>query len=255
MRTRKVCFGGTSRLGTETEALPPGVTSCAVTIRLTPRTRLGLALCSVRVTSRSSTTALPRWLTCDSPRFAEIRVNGESGGRLIFTELSSGVSCAHSRVMRATNRIANLLDINVINRYVARVGIQVTGLHGSLRSRRIRYVAGAHMLHAQSLPALIQFDTGGGSPQDRAIARNRRRRGRRWPLQDQTRRHERHHAGASRQRARAGQNPKRGEGSRGSLAAHAFAGRQAQPDIGFHLGGQPVPDRKSTRLNSSHLVI
>src|ERR1022692_3214068 len=60
-------------------------------------------------------------------------------------------------------------------------------------------------------------------------------------LQDQTRRHKRHHAGASRQRARAGQNPKRGEGSRGSLAAHAFPGRQAQPDISFHLGGQPVP--------------
>src|ERR1039457_5065144 len=35
--------------------------------------------------------------------------------------------------------------------------------------------------------------------------------------------------------------PNRGEGPRGSLAAPAFAGRQAQPDIGFHLGGQPVP--------------
>jgi hypothetical protein len=74
MRTGKFWLGGTSRLGTETEALPPGVTSCAATSSVTPRTRLGLELCSVRVTSRSSTTALPRWLTCDSPRFAEIRV-------------------------------------------------------------------------------------------------------------------------------------------------------------------------------------
>jgi hypothetical protein len=106
-------------------------------------------------------------------RFAqvvEISVKGESGGRLIFTELSSGVSCAHSAAAAATNRIANLLDIQVIDRYVAGVGIHVTGLHGSLRSRRIRHIAGARLQQTQSLPALIQFDPVGGGPQDGALA-------------------------------------------------------------------------------------
>ena len=61
------------------------------------------------------------------------------------------------------------------------------------------------------------------------------------PLEKQTRRYQNHDTGASRHGARAGQNPKRNERSRGASAAHAFAGRQAQPDIGLHLGGQPVP--------------
>src|SRR5271166_4484921 len=208
MRTGKFWLGATSRLGTETEALPPGVTSCAATSRVTPRTRFGLELCSVSPTSRSSTTALPRWLTCESPKSVEISVKGESGGRLIFTELLGGVSCAHSAATPATNRIANLLYIQVINRYVARIGIHVTGPHGTLRSRRIRHVAGAHMQQAQSLPALIQFDTAGRSPQHRSFAGDNRRSGRRGPLEEQTHRHQRHHAGASGERARAGQHPK-----------------------------------------------
>ncbi len=77
------------------------------------------------------------------------------------------------------------------------------------------------------------------------------RRSRCGPLQKQARRHQRHHTGASGHGARAGHpfaRPR--EQSRGSLGAHALAGRQAQPDIGLHLGSQPVPGNRRQFVQS-----
>src|SRR5712691_12054215 len=121
----------TSRQGTATEPFPPGVTSCADTIMVSPRTRRPLPFLSLRAMCRSSTMAPPRADARDSPTSDETSVTGESDGKLMAIELcgSSGVSWArhtppHKRSADNVTRFECilLLHVHVDHRHVARAG-------------------------------------------------------------------------------------------------------------------------------------
>src|ERR1700682_3872342 len=160
MRMGNASPGPTFRLGTDTDALPPTVTSCETTRSATPRILFAVALRSVRDMCRSSTRAAPRGVARDSPIDADSSVTGESGGTLNLTALceSSGTSWAASPAAlhkaRMASRCRDLFHINVIDRYVAGFRIHVASPHGTLRAHRVSHILGARMHQLQSLSAL-----------------------------------------------------------------------------------------------------
>src|ERR1017187_6213511 len=134
MCTGKVSPAAISRLGTDTDALPPGVTSCANTIRVTPRMRRWPELRSESEVCRSRTVAPPRANDRDCPQSAEsgdTTVTGESFGKSILNEPCVS-ACAHTGTTANTPEImATLLRINIVDRHLARILIDITGSQGA----------------------------------------------------------------------------------------------------------------------------
>src|SRR5205085_4753331 len=91
--------------------------------------------------------AAPRAVVCESDVDEEMSASGELAGRLMLTDPGeSGASCASRwAALRQTNtagsvlRFFELLHINVVDRYIARGGIQVTSPQGAIRTHRIGY--------------------------------------------------------------------------------------------------------------------
>src|SRR5579875_3627581 len=201
---------------------------------------------------RSISSAAPRAVARDSPMPAESNVTGESSRRFTWTAVwgSSGTSCAAAppapiAAASARCRSALLLHIYVVHRYVPGGGIDIAGAHGALGIHRIRYAIGAGgMAQFKSFPALAHHDAVfGGFDHDAihaerveaavAVARPRHR-----VLEQQAGDQEGGHAGQRHRRARA---RKQRLAERHFVDAHAFPGRQPQPDIRFHLGRKPAP--------------
>src|SRR6266566_5012572 len=114
--------------------------------------RFWLELRRVRDICRSSSSAAPRAVVCESDVDEEMSVSGELTGRLMLTDPGeSGASCA-SRLAALRKiitsvfasrffglRFFKLLHIYVVDRYVTRLGIHVTSPHGAIRTHRIGY--------------------------------------------------------------------------------------------------------------------
>src|SRR6478609_1051546 len=149
MRTGKVSPGEMSRLGTDTEALPPGVTSWASTISVIPRMRRWLELRSESEVCKSRTTAPPRGNGRDWPQSAATKVTGESLGKSILNEPRAS-AWPHANVAAQTPAtIAILLRIDIRNCHLARVGINVAGPHRSTGAHHHDRHFGAGMHHRQ----------------------------------------------------------------------------------------------------------
>src|SRR5262245_8654634 len=224
-RSRRMLMGrgntspaATSRHGTATEPFPPGVTSCADTTMVSPRTRCELPFLSLRAMCRSSTIAPPRADARDSPTSEETSVTGESGGKLMAIELcgSSGVSWATHTPRRSAGNITRfeyirLLHVHVDHRHVARVGVHVAGPHGPAGVGRVVDIPEGAIPQAQPAPALGQLDAvaARGHHHSAVFGRDRRdarlRQAGRGTLQPYAGYHEQDHSGISQQRVQAGE--------------------------------------------------
>src|SRR5512141_1074593 len=138
-RTGKVSPAPTLRLGTETEALPPAVTSCAVTSSVTPRIRLVAELRSESDECRSMIIALPCAVVAESPKSADTSVTGESAGNSIFSEVrvSSDGCWATATAREAKRRTAALLRIDILDGHLTGIRIEVSGAERALGPHRI----------------------------------------------------------------------------------------------------------------------
>src|SRR3974390_1589166 len=125
MRTGKVSSGPTSMLGTETEALPPGVTSWARTIRVTPRILFWVMLRSDRDVWRSRTRALPRVAGRDCPQSPEATVTGESFGKSMAKEPCGAWANAALEAARTAANATKLLRVDIGYRHLSGVGVYV----------------------------------------------------------------------------------------------------------------------------------
>src|SRR5271157_5279746 len=121
--------------------------------------RLALRLRRVSDMCRSSTRAAPRAVARDSPVATLSTATGESLAKLMLMELrgSSGISCASKpaapRKPHTASRIWVSIRINVIDRYVAGLGIHVASPHRALRAHRVQHVLRAGVQQAKRLPA------------------------------------------------------------------------------------------------------
>ena len=145
MRRGNASPGATSRLGTETDPLPPGVTSCACTASITPRMRFWLELRNERTACTSSTYAPPRGVALVSPQSDDTAVTGESAGKSIFRP---GRLCRRS-AMAASARMKILLRIHTRNRHLPRILIHVMRAGRALRAYRNRHQLGRILRDAQ----------------------------------------------------------------------------------------------------------
>src|SRR6185312_6810062 len=109
---------------------------------------------------RSRTIAPPRAEARDSPQSADTRDNGESGGKLILTELrgSRPLSCPSAANAPSSNHATNLLRVDMIDRHLSRVRIDITRPDRSLRVHCQRHHPGVRMPHGQRLIVLLQLN-------------------------------------------------------------------------------------------------
>src|ERR1051326_4977807 len=156
MRTGKLWPGATSRLGTATDAFPPGVASCAATINVIPRIFREPAFRKESDMCTSTTIAPPRGVAPDSSTFVETCSTGESSGKLIWIELfgSSFVSCPQSAMAPAKINPAALLRINIVDGDVTCFAVHIAGAHG-VAARQVIHIARIACARTQHHDGLI----------------------------------------------------------------------------------------------------
>src|SRR5262249_26860432 len=138
--------GATSRLGIDTDPLPPGVTSCDRTASVIARTRRWLELRSASEACTSTKNAPPRAVALVSPQSTVTSVTGESAGRstLRWTVCACAAAIARTtanpepRPKEAANG-APLLRIHTRNRHLPGIRIHIPRASRPLYAHRNRH--------------------------------------------------------------------------------------------------------------------
>src|SRR3954454_12954297 len=198
---------------------------------------------------RSRTIAEPRMVARDWPASIPTTVTGELCGRLIWNEpVDSGASCARRtlapRRPKTASRICPLVCIHVIHGHVARFGVDVTSPDRTLRAGRVQHALlrteTVRIHETQRGPAAANLDAvaiRGGLHHERVVRNDDGVR--RGPFHHETGDEQRDHAGHGDGGAEAVEAS--GVPQRDLAGADAFAGFEAEADVGLHFGGEPVP--------------